>query len=95
MQFPLLRKTPFELRIDGEVVGFYATYKEARDNAPSWEREGREAYEARCKSNWDIGKRAGGRLFNQAFGYRGTTSTIDLLGAGVPIAPQCLSDDLL
>lgn len=89
----LPKATPFELRIDGVLIDSYATYQEARDNAPDFEREGREAHEARYKSNWAIGKRVGGRLFNEAFGYRpSTTSTADLACMGVPIAPQCISD---
>lgn len=93
---PLPKKTPFELTVNGVLVGCYATYEEARDNAPDWEREGREAYEARYKSNWNIGERIGGRLFNKAFGYRpGTTSTADLACMGVPIGPKSLSNEPL
>jgi hypothetical protein len=91
---PVPQKTPFELRIDGVVVGKYATYEEALDNTPDYEREGREAYEKRYRCNWDISERLYGRLFNKAFGYRpGTTSTADMACMGVPIAPQCISND--
>jgi hypothetical protein len=87
------KKTPFELRIDGVVIGYYATYEEALDNAPDIEHEGYKAHAARYKANWDIGERVAGQLFNKAFGYRpGTTSTADMACMGVPIAPQCISN---
>ncbi len=75
---------PFELRVDGVLVAKFRTYEQAQ-----W-----SPLIATHKARYSIDKRIGSRLFNQAFGYRaGTTSTADLAAMGVPIHPNCISDE--
>jgi hypothetical protein len=80
----MTRRKPYELRVDGGLVGKFRTYKEAL---------GATVGLLAVHDRYSVDERIGGRLFNRAFGYNtGTTSTMDLAAMGVPIHPSCLSN---
>jgi hypothetical protein len=76
---------PFEVRLDGELVSKYRTYKEAQAATVGLLERG---------NRYSVDERVGSRLFNKAFGYNaGTTSTADLARMGVPIHSSLAGDE--
>jgi hypothetical protein len=76
---------PFEVRLDGELVGKYRTYSEAQAATAGLLERG---------NRYSVDERVAGRLFNKAFGYNaGTTSPMDLAMMGVPIHHSLQCDD--
>jgi hypothetical protein len=80
-----LFKKPFEVRLDGDLVGQYRTYADAMTATAGLLERG---------NRYSVDEVIAGHRFNKAFGYNaGTTSLRDLAELGAPIHPSLAHDD--